>query len=157
MLKEISGNMFSSSLLKFADVICITTNGFVKKNGRAVMGAGNAKQARDMFKDIDLDFGKALKENGNIVQIIRYENLVDKELPIVSFPVKHNWWEMADLELIRNSLKQLLIMMIYNDWKKVILPRLGCSNGKLNWLSEVRPLLEEYLDERVYVVDRSLN
>lgn len=153
-MKEITGNVFSSSLLTFADAICVTTNGFVKKNGKAVMGAGVAKQARDKFEGIDSDLGRLIKRNGNIVQVIRHIQIKGKRLSIVSFPTKYNWWEKSDLKLIENSIKQLLVEMNHNHWGRVILPRPGCKNGKLSWLSEVKPLLEIYLDERFYIIDR---
>ena len=156
-MKEISGNMFSLVYLKFADAICVTTNGFVKKNGRAVMGAGVALQARKIFKGLDLDLGRLIKKNGNIVQIIRSETIYNKRLPVVSFPVKHNWWEKADLELIRKSLEQLQVLTDFNQWSKVILPRPGCMNGKLSWLREVKPLLESVIDDRIYIIDRSMS
>jgi len=154
-VKEISGDMFSPVYVKFADAICVTTNGFVKKNGQAVMGAGNALQAREIFKGLALDLGRLIKKNGNIVQIIRFGKIHGKKLPIVSFPVKHNWWEKADLELIRKSLDQLLAEIKFNQWERVVLPRPGCMNGKLSWLTEVKPLLELFVDDRIYVIDRS--
>jgi len=154
-VKEISGDMFSPIYIKFADAICVTTNGVVKKNGKAVMGAGNALQARNTFKGLALDLGRLIKKNGNIVQIIRFAIIHGKKIPIVSFPVKYNWWEKADLELIRKSLIQLLVEIKFNQWKKVILPRPGCMNGKLSWLTEVKPLLELFADDRIYVIDRS--
>jgi len=39
-MKELRGNLFHTP----CDVICITTNGFVKRNGEAVMGRGCAVQ-----------------------------------------------------------------------------------------------------------------
>lgn len=42
--------------------LCITTNGYIKKNGCAVMGAGVAKQARDRFDGLDRLLGEKLKE-----------------------------------------------------------------------------------------------
>ena len=33
-VKEISGDMFSPVYVKFADAVCVTTNGVVKKMGR---------------------------------------------------------------------------------------------------------------------------
>ena len=51
-MKEISGDLFSLTIINFADAICITTNGVVKKTGKAVMGAGCALSAREKFKNM---------------------------------------------------------------------------------------------------------
>jgi len=148
-MKEIVGDMFREKVAKLANAICLTTNGFVKKNGCCVMGAGNAKQARDKFDGIDRTLGNLIKENGNIVQIIH--RVIDTD--IVAFPVKHNWWEKADLDLLDISTRSLVWLTNNMGWEKVILPRPGCHNGKLKWLSEVKPILREYLDDRFYIIN----
>ena len=148
-MKEIVADMFSEKVVKLADAICLTTNGFVKTDGCCVMGAGNARQARDKFKGIDKKLGTLIKENGNIVQIIwELDDVV-----ILSFPVKHNWWEKADTSLVEFSTKQLVKLTDEMGWQKVILPRPGCHNGKLKWLSEVKPILKKYLDDKFYIIN----
>ena len=147
-MKEITGNMFAHHVQKFADAICLTTNGFIKKDGSAVMGAGNAKQAKDLYEGIDFELGNVIKENGNKVQILRYSIP-----PIIVFPVKYKFWESADLQLIKISAQQLLdLSNTYPSWKRIILPRPGCYNGKRSWLSEVKPILQEILDDRFYII-----
>ncbi|MCZ2224447.1 MAG: hypothetical protein LC122_12560 [Chitinophagales bacterium] len=44
---EVIGNLFD--FVNIADAICITTNGIVKSNQEAVMGAGIALQAAEKF------------------------------------------------------------------------------------------------------------
>ena len=41
---EIKGSLFNEP----CDAFCITTNGFIKKDGTCVMGRGCAKQAADL-------------------------------------------------------------------------------------------------------------
>jgi len=148
-MKEIVADMFRRKVVNLADAICLTTNGVVKKNGCCVMGAGNARQARDKFSGIDKKLGDLIKENGNIVQIVwEIESTF-----ILSFPVKHNWWEKADIDLVESSTKQLVELTDKMGWEKVILPRPGCHNGKLKWLSEVKPILRKYLDDRFYIIN----
>jgi len=151
-MNEIYGNMFSNENLNFADAICITTNGIVKKNGRAVMGAGVAKSAAQKFNNIDYDFGQLLLHNGHYTQIIKDEYVNNKKVSIISFPTKFHFKDKSDLELIEKSVKQLLMLAIRHLWQKIILPRPGCLNGGLNWETEVKPLLKEYLDERFYII-----
>jgi hypothetical protein len=154
-LKEVYGNIWHIP----SDAICITTNGFVKSNGEAVMGAGIAKEATFMFPNVAKELGKSITKHGNHVGIFwslleEYDgesgDVVFKD--VISFPVKHNWWEVADMELIRRSAREL---MKYADevayWQNVLLPRPGCGNGKLNWL-DVKREIEPILDDRISVV-----
>ena len=128
--------------------LCITTNGFVKNNGRAVMGAGCAKTIRDRINNIDLALGAHIKRRGNVVGIIgSYSNN-----PVFSFPVKHNWWENADLELIAQSARDLRELWLSSPLMNmsraydVFIPRPGCGNGKLRY-KDVEPVLRDILVE----------
>ena len=125
------------------DVLCITTNGFVKNNGRAVMGAGIAKTARDTIPGVDLKLGALLNKHGN-----RCFRLSPK---LATFVVKHNWWEDADLELIKKSCLEITQMADKFGWSKVLIPRPGCGNGKLNY-SDVEPILQANLDDRFHII-----
>ena len=49
------------------DVICVTTNGEVRKDNKAVMGAGCAKFVRDNFEGVDLKLAVYLRQYGNRV------------------------------------------------------------------------------------------
>jgi len=148
-MKEIYDNFLSDKIIKFSDAICVTTNGIVKKDGRNVMGAGCALEAKYKFKDIDLKLGNLIKENGHIVQIIIWE-----PKPIISFPTKFNYWEKSLVELIEKSLKELVILTDQMKWKKVILPRPGCNNGGLSWFGLIKPLLEQILNERFWIINK---
>lgn len=130
-----------------AEVIIITTNGFVKKNGRLVMGRGCAQEARDTFTDIDLIFGKKVAERGNNCYRVVLDNFT-----LVNMPVKHNWWEPADLALIIESCHALVRGADKFGWTDVRLPRPGCGNGQLNWENDVKPVIETILDDRFTVV-----
>lgn len=146
-MKEIHGELWDY-FGKPDCIVCITTNGFVKKNGEAVMGAGNAKQAKERMPWLPGVFGTVLKELGNVVHLF---GTPGEEEMIVVFPVKHNWWERADTELIKKSAERLKLYA--TRWFKeytFILPRPGCGNGGLRW-EDVRPLLEG-LPDNVHVI-----
>lgn len=140
---EVKGNLFDQQ-----GWLCITTNGFVKNNGRAVMGAGCAKTIRDAVPGIDLALGRHIRTRGNVVGAIGSYN----NNPVFSFPVKHNWWENADIELIAKSaheLKEIWISCLDGDIANafdVFIPRPGCGNGKLNY-KDVQPVLAKILVE----------
>ena len=156
---EIEGDLWD--YLKYPDsVVCITTNGFIKKNGEAVMGRGVAAQAKDRFPELPVKLGKKIKRYGNRVQVILDRGGMAKKSvssfpKIVAFPVKYNWWERADLDLIRISAKQLRKMAREWDGLHFYLPRPGCHNGRLNW-EDVRPVLLSQLADVDNVIIVSL-
>jgi hypothetical protein len=138
-----------------SDVKCVTTNGFVKKNGEAVMGAGVAKQAKMMYPELPKRVGQIISLLGNHVAPLPIPP-IDYALWI--FPVKHNWWEPADLDLIERSAHEAVeqandISAILSREIIVALPRPGCGNGHRDWESEVRPLIAPILDDRFVVVE----
>lgn len=136
-----------------ADVKCVTTNGTVKKGGGAVMGRGTAKQAAMRAPIVPTWLGQLIRRNGNHVQTISAHTDETGTYTLVAFPVKHNWWEKADLKLIERSLVELNYLADMGDWKKILLPRPGCGNGQLSWSKQVKKLVEPVLDDRFVVVD----
>jgi hypothetical protein len=125
---EFTGNIWTYP----ADVVIITTNGTVTKKGECVMGRGCAKEAKDLFPGLPKALGDKIKKEGNHPYLFELathtprSNTVaytsaEEDLPafpeagtqsyqrvtLVTFPVKHNWYERADLTLIRTSALQL--------------------------------------------------
>lgn len=153
---EVYGDLWS-----YLDVgwLCITTNGTIKNNGRCVMGKGCAREAKDKLWDIDLKLGELIESNGNVVNLLdRFHSGYTEPVMVFSFPVKHNWWEIADLELIRRSCQQLReIWLDSGHGLLVVIPQPGCGNGGRLWEWEVKPIMEEELPEdefRVITWDR---
>jgi hypothetical protein len=130
--------------------LCITTNGTLRKDGACVMGAGIAKEAARQFDWVAKDLGRNILMYGNVMHYLGHN--------LVSFPVKHNWWETADIELIKRSCNELIAfldsMAIERDVEEctAILVRPGCGNGKLDWETEVKPVISSLLDDRVYII-----
>jgi hypothetical protein len=145
-MKEVKGNAWH--IIDNYDALCITTNGYIKSNGECVMGRGIALEAKKRLRTLPRTLGLAIKYHGNNVHKLfpKYRNTV-----IISFPVKHNWWEKADIKLIERSAHQLVKLTDKQNFKRVLLPRPGCGNGKLKW-DEVKLVLEPIFDDRFYVV-----
>ena len=135
---EAQGNMWGYP----ADYRVITTNGFVKRNGECVMGRGCAKEAKDRYPELPSKLGTLIQAYGNVVLWLGND--------LFSFPVKHKWFEKADLALIEQSCQQL-INHVNRDSVDVVIPRPGCGNGQLNW-NDVKPILDKYLDDRFKVI-----
>lgn len=152
-MKEVEGNIWD-----FYDQgywIVITTNGTVKKNGEAVMGRGVALQATIRFPKLARELGNRIKgcpmpygeyTEGNKVKVFH-------QYRILTFPVKHNWYERADLTLIEESCRQLREAS-HGVQHETYIVRPGCGNGGLNW-RDVKSILEKYLDDRFIVVEKS--
>ena len=138
-MKEVVGNLWN---YYGKAVIVITTNGFVKNNGECVMGKGCAFEAKKRFPALPMKLGALIKEHGNKV------HYADE---VVAFPVKHNWWEKADVRLIERSAVELVDLTNQKAWENVVIPRPGCGNGGLEW-EAVKPILEKYLDDRFSVI-----
>lgn len=90
---EIVGDMWKEGVNY--DAVCITTNGFVKKNGEAVMGRGCAKEAAGFWWDIPHLLGDLIGDNGNVVQKLKVVMLPPglrcapfTPVQLISFPVK---------------------------------------------------------------------
>ncbi len=144
---EVQGDMFEDYLDPGVAYV-ITTNGFVKNNGEAVMGAGTAKVAAQLHNDLPNMLGDLILSYGNVPFILPYG--------FVSLPVKHHWKEKADVDLINRSLSYLQdLRSIYYRTTTIYLPRPGCGNGQLSW-HHVRPLVEHYFGDDDDVVIWSL-
>lgn len=140
-MKEAVGDLWEA---KPRFIRCITTNGTVKENGELVMGRGNALQAKERYPQLPRLLGSHVKSSGNIVYYI-------EELNIATFPVKHHWRDKADIRLIIQSCHQLNVLLDNLD-KSAVLPRPGCANGRLDWEREVKPVLEQVLSSRVWII-----
>ena len=66
------------------DAIAITTNGFVKRDGSAVMGRGLAKAMADRFPRLPRILGSKLYQYGNGI----YTLMEVQGTTIINFPVK---------------------------------------------------------------------
>lgn len=169
-MKEEYGDMLEMQ----CDALCVTTNGYVKKDGSCVMGRGIAKQIQSYFPSITKDLGKLIKTKGNNVHQIYQMN--DSTPAIISFPVKpvskvcesHDdyvshkhfaigqiiagWACKADINIIIESAKQLVeLANQHPEWESVLIPRAGCGAGELSW-KDVKPILSEILDDRFIAV-----
>ncbi|MGH7181732.1 MAG: ADP-ribose-binding protein [Nitrospiraceae bacterium] len=136
-MQGIKGNIWT---FHPANWIVIPTNGSIKKDGCAVMGRGLALDASRRYPLFPQQLGQVLKQVGN-------HNAVWAAFKIITFPVKHEWHEEADITLIEESMKNL-ITVPFGD---IYMPRVGCGNGRLKW-EDVKPIIEQYVDDRFIIV-----
>ena len=172
-MKEERGDLFTFG---DPDAIAITTNGYVKRFGDAVMGRGCAQRATELYPGIDSMLGKFIILNGNVPGVLVYEVYARggalQSPAVVSFPVKPRsvkfdgsnvvkhmefkfrlgqyvpgWAAVADMSLILQSAEALVKITDQHGWDRVNIPRAGCGAGELQW-SIVGPMLQEVFDDR---------
>lgn len=148
-MKEIVGNIWDYHAK--GHWIVITTSGSVSKDGAAVMGRGVALQAKQRFPELPEELGYRLSYEGNLPFEFR-------QYRILTFPVKSEWWQRANVDLIEQSWIHLRCVVVdeLTVFRQLIPPiymvRPGCGNGGLDW-EDVKPILEKYLDDRFVVVE----
>jgi len=162
------------------NAICISVNGFVKKDGNAVLGRGCAKTAADRWPWIANLWGSLAKLNAGTSILCEVSSPELKTIDLIAFPVKDKtetceedksnvvqhmraqfregddvpgWACKARLDLIKKSLDALVQLVDAYEYKHVVLPRPGVGAGELAW-SDVEPLLE-VLDDRFYVISNN--
>lgn len=137
----------------------ITTNGFVTKDGKAVLGAGVAKQAVEIYGDkLKVALGARLQAFGNGVNAFAPNPDKGRHHWLVTFPVKPEYGPngepgfkaKAELEIIERSAHQLLSFTLgmLPESGVVVMPKPGCGCGGLNW-PDVEPVLSRVLDQPI--------
>lgn len=131
---------------KYNHYVAITTNGYVKKDGKLVMGRGCALEASKKFPELAEHLGNLILKGGNQPYVVPH-------LRLVTFPVKVHWADTADLALIDESARLLKDVMNVYSMGRVYLPRPGCGYGLRTW-GEVKPILEKHFgdNDRLVVV-----
>lgn len=158
-LLEITGDLWDFHAK--GEWIAITTNGSVNAYGRAVMGRGVAEEAKIRYPWLPTQLAHRIKEDGGNVPHsfgTKTQAGEDTLVNILTFPVKHEWHQKANLVLIRKSAEAILDRMEAHGIPRVLYTvRPGCGNGHRKWETEVRPILLDvwagHLD-RFVIVER---
>ena len=137
-----NGNIWETA----ASYVVLPINTTLKSGGFGdlVMGAGLAKQVKQMYPSAPKRYGDLLRIHGNHV-------LLDKPTRIILFPTKHDYRKPSTLELVEQSLKELVTLRsVLREDVIIALPAVGCGCGNLKW-TDVEPLMHKYLEEDCYV------
>lgn len=160
--------------------ICIPTNGIVKDDGQAVMGAGAALESAQKFWEVPYRLGELLQKHGNKVHLLQtftrsdYVPRVDTTkfyqmeqvvVSMYSFPTKHHFREKSDLALIEKSCEEIRKLYNVEVWKNkvlpdkkpwiptVVIPRAGCGCGGLDWETQVKLIfLKHFGDSDDFII-----
>jgi hypothetical protein len=165
-MKEKKADLFETIMDNDVDAICITTNGQYTLDGRAAMGGGCAGVCAKRWPDTAVRLGQCLKNFGtNVPYVIgaidskgnylkpSLKMIKEKSFKclILSFPTINNLMDGANLDLIKQSAQELKAMVYKYELNGIVCPRPGVGIGGLNW-SDVKPVLEEFLDDKFTIV-----
>lgn len=132
-----------------SDAVCVTTNGMVKRSGYAVMGKGIALECDNRYH-VSYKLAQHLKRHGNRpCDLGQYDS---SQFHLVSFPTKNDWRNKSDIKLIKQSAEFLKDICDKQGIQTCYLPPLGC--GGLDWEKDVKPVVENILDDRFVIVFR---
>lgn len=142
---------------KDIDALVCTTNNIIRHDGSLVMGAGIAKQFKETFPYLDLNWGvivDGLKDGGHE----DYHILIDgprrwqiNSVYLVALQTKRHWQDPSPLDLVVESCHRLKLLADIMNWSVVLMTPPGCGNGKLEW-KQVKKAIK-FLDDRFIIVD----
>lgn len=128
--------------------VVIPTNTIVRKDGQAVMGAGLARDASDRFPGLADRLGKHIRHHG--------ERLYVDETRTISLPTKRDWRDPSTMELVEQGCRELVelarVLEIGGNKQPILVPKLGCGLGGLNWERQVRPMVDALLDSERFIL-----
>lgn len=133
---------------------CVTTNIGWRANGTNVMGAGVAKEATVRYPSLPEWYGNLCRKYKEKVGICIYNPGRLIMLPTKELNRKKPWlsWQSdSSLELIEQSIQQLVEAVNEERLNRIALSYPGCGNGNLS-PKTVKPILLRYLDDRFSVV-----
>ena len=135
MITYIIGNLFESP----AHVLVNTVNTV------GVMGKGIAKDFKAIYPEMFREYQRLCEEKKLTVGTLWLYKTPNKW--ILNFPTKTTWRLPSKLEYIESGLKAFVKGYAKHGITSIAFPPLGCGNGELNWESQVRPLMEKYLNK----------
>lgn len=110
-----------------------------------VMGTGLALEFQLRFPEMEKDYVQRCQQKK--VEVGRPYLYKDYGSPwILNFPTKHHWKYPSKIEWIEQGLRYFATNYERGGITSVAFPKLGCSNGGLDW-HIVSSLMEEYLKD----------
>ena len=129
-----------------ADLIVISTNSYIKKDGELVMGRGLALQAKNRYPELPRLFGQKIPHLGVYgLVVVKHQGKL-----FGAFQVKRHFRDRAEIALIENSTRKLRDFLKENP-VSVVMNFPGIGYGRLrNKVGEIKEILDT-LPENVQV------
>ena len=148
MIEFKTGNIFDSK----CDTLVNTVNCV------GIMGKGLALQFKEkyphMFTAYKTACAKGMLKNGGDLwcfDLGNYIPFIDMSVSnypkILCFATKQHWRNPSKIEWIKEGLTKFKYSYKALNINSIAFPKLGCTNGKLDWENEVKPLMIEMLKD----------
>lgn len=137
-----TGDMFESKCQTLVNTV----------NCEGVMGTGLALQFKNIYPKMFNAYKEACKpgeyrclEHGGDLWLYTKLELFNTT-KILCFATKEHWRNPSKIEWIERGLNEFIDMYAYWNITSIAWPKLGCTNGKLNWETQVKPIMIKYLE-----------
>lgn len=135
MIQYIEGTVFNTPAKTIVNTV----------NCKGVMGAGLALEFKLRYPLMYEDY--VTKCNENKLMIGRPSLFkINENLLVLNFPTKNHWKDPSKLQYIEAGLAYFRENYHRVDIKAIAFPKLGTSNGGLDW-KDVKVLMEKYLKD----------
>jgi hypothetical protein len=136
MFREITGDLWQLADFGHADAVCITTNGYVRRDGHAVMGRGCALQAAKRWPLLPKVLGDILCHFALATTVLTGDTkrleISGPQLPyhLVAYPVKPREIVATEFNVVLHHRFHFPPGSILPGWATVALPDLIASSGR---------------------------
>lgn len=114
-------------------------------NTVGVMGKGVALEFKRRYPAMYREYRKICRDGQfDIGKLYVYRT---RDRTIINFPTKRHWKQRSKVSYIEQGLETFVARYGSYSIASVAFPQLGCGNGELDWASEVRPIMEHYLND----------
>jgi hypothetical protein len=125
--------------LEPAEYRVIMACGALNSDGTAVMDSRLALEAKQRFKDLEIDLGRLVSSRGNHVHLVRPG--------LVSFPIKQFRWAAMNLQIVERSARELCALV---GNAKTLLPRPNSDDPNVSWEDMAKVL--SFLPDNIIVI-----
>lgn len=126
-------------------------------NTVGIMGSGLAMAMRNRIQGLHHYYKNQCEEGLIDVGVCTTYKIPNRDQQVLLFPSKKHWKEDSKIEDIESGLKHLVENIETLGITELAMVPVGCGLGKLDYNTEVKPLLYKYLDELeipVYILHR---
>ena len=113
-------------------------------NTVGVMGKGIAKSFKQVYPDMFERYQELCERDAFDIGELWLYRTTNKW--VLNFPTKRHWRQQSRPEYVEQGLKKFVDTHHVLGITSVSFPLLGCGNGELDWETQVRPLMEKYLN-----------